>query len=393
MRVVAAGPSGVAMLALDSGEPIWTLDSPRSNYRHAALTPDGAEIVASAWSESVDRIDAATGAPIASITGAYSQVWQSALSPDGRWIASGTFGARVEFFPASSSSRPLEAVLDGSSVTSVAVRGGLVFATTSAGGLFSIKGGERLEATRLRRDIHANAVDIPRPGVVAVGHDQGVVWIAPDGSELASSGTASRVERVGCIDRGWTTVARCEDGTLVALDPATGACRWKATGFKPGSDVAVETGVEGRVWLPRGSRATAALLDTTAQTEMLGLPGLEYTGCGALAPDGRSLALGSVTHGAEVAIVDARTLELQTLFPNHRGGVHAVCWSPDGTRIASAARDATVRIWHVARELEILTAWRGPVADLAWDDHGTLWLACDDGRLRAIAGATAPPPR
>jgi len=393
MRVVVAGPADLVMLELASGEPVWTVDAPQANYRHAAFSPDGTEVVASAWSESVDRIDAATGARIGSITGSYSQVWQSAVSPDGQWIASGTFGARVEFFPARASSQPLAATLDGSEVTSIAARDGRTLATTASGGLFAISRGDIVEATRIACELHANAVDILPSGVIAVGHDRGVRWMSADGSVLASTDTTSRVERIGSVDRGGTTVARCEDGTLIALDPTTGAQRWRGSGFKPGSDVAVETGVADRIWLPRGARGIATLLDTATGTEIPGLAELEYTGCGALSPDRRTIALGSVTQGAEVAIVDALSLEPLSLLPNHRGGVHAVCWSRDGTRIASASRDGTVRVWHVARGIEIMTVWRGAVADLAWDESGTLWLACADGRVRAITAPSAPPPR
>ena len=86
----------------------------------------------------------------------------------------------------------------------------------------------------------------------------------------------------------------------------------------------------------------------------------------------------------EVSLLDARTFKPRANLPNHRGNVHAVAWSNDGQRIASAAGDDTVRIWHVARECEILTAWRGPCTDLAFDANDALWLACADGRLRVL---------
>jgi hypothetical protein len=46
-----------------------------------------------------------------------------------------------------------------------------------------------------------------------------------------------------------------------------------------------------------------------------------------------------------------------------------------------------VRVWHVERGIEIMTAWRGACNDLAFDARGKLWLACEDGMLRVIDGS------
>ncbi|MEU0210084.1 NB-ARC domain-containing protein [Streptomyces canus] len=73
---------------------------------------------------------------------------------------------------------------------------------------------------------------------------------------------------------------------------------------------------------------------------------------------------------------------LMRTLTGHRGPVHAVAFSPDGTRIATGSRDTTVRIWSSAtgEALHTLTGHQGPVRAVAFSP---------DGRLLATGGRDA----
>jgi WD40 repeat protein/tetratricopeptide (TPR) repeat protein len=69
-------------------------------------------------------------------------------------------------------------------------------------------------------------------------------------------------------------------------------------------------------------------------------------------------------------------------LPGHTGGIARLAYSPDGTRLASASADGTVKIWDVAtaRELRTLPRLAGTVAAVAFSP---------DAKRLAAAGNTA----
>ena len=71
--------------------------------------------------------------------------------------------------------------------------------------------------------------------------------------------------------------------------------------------------------------------------------------------------------------------------------MNGVAWAPDATRLASAGRDGSVRVWDPAtgEQLQQLTGHTGRVNGVAWAPDATrLASAGDDGSVRVWDPAT-----
>ena len=113
-------------------------------------------------------------------------------------------------------------------------------------------------------------------------------------------------------------------------------------------------------------------------------------------PDGSRLATASCDQ--TVRIWNGSTGKEEQRLEGHLRPVNSVCWSPDGTRLASASDDQTVRIWYVVegQEEQRLGGHAASVSSVSWSPDGTrLASASADNPVQIWKGQVtySDPPR
>lgn len=464
---VSFSPDGAQVLVRSSGiATLWSVSTgeawqlPNSGFRYnsvAAFTPDGAHVVGvdslgvlRVW-RTADRgtalektvYPAALGAELSAdgsvivVGGPYganvvrvsdgetianasvSRLESVAVSPNGRYFAAGTFGGIVHVWRTANTEQPTTMdELMGASVTDLAFSpNGMLLAAADAKGLVRVWSGTRpMAALRGHRaGVRALTFSSDSKSLSSVGED-GVSRIWP----LADVRIEAELRRQRPV---WDVLPSA-DGSRMLIRDLGGATLVRTSDFA--ELASVQTGLaalspEGRRFATvedQGQRIEVRPFEEADASAARTLEVGEHRARSvAFAPDGRYLLVA----GDAARVWRVSDSKLVRTLKGHIGDVRHAVWSPDGSRIATAGADGTVKLWVAANgKLQATLAAEGAIQALAFSHDGQrlaasgrsgvhVWSATDglqltmlpdvnvalaiawsrDGRLIATAGENA----
>jgi WD40 repeat protein len=227
---------------------------------------------------------------------------------------------------------------------------------------------------------------------VATGHADGTarVWDAATGEVVAvmeRSHTGNVAGSAWSPDGAWVLTAEVpltdrETGNVV---PPGRGWVWDARTGKPVRGVPADG--EGGRW-PDGTPIRVAPTlwrqqppEGRAQTEVLATSGDGSRELFVRQGEARQFGFAEVL---DAEIRDPATKTVLALLRGHAGAVFAASFSPDGSRVATWARDRTIRVWHAATGAELLVL-RGEADGLAGADFRFVSWSPDGHRILTAA--------
>lgn len=386
-------------------------------------SPDGTSLASSSKDKTARTWNPVTGEQLCCFRGHKNEVWGLAFSRDGGTLASASQDGTVRLWDATTGKKRYSLHLDrGCEAVSLAyaVDGKLIGGSLSkdlfvawnegSGWRYRYLGGHKASVL---------AVDAsPRDSLVATGSEDGTVrtWHLHDLENPYQDGL--RIDDIGkvaaltasldgnCVavgyDGGWIDILDVSTGTLrPVVEPSAYMGRMEHLCFSPDGKslaAACSAGLVG-IWSVDGGKSIRYLRhrQMTRMTRRGRIRIDQGPSCVCYSPDGTELASGSAD--CMIRIWNIEKEECVHLMNGHREVVLCLAYSSDGRRLVSGSADKTVRVWDTveAEEIACLRGHDGNVTRVLFSSDGQrlvtrstdgtvrVWDAADGSLLRTFS--------